>query len=42
MFLFEHLFRAGHVAQAVAFAQVRVGFFGHEWARDGFHDGLLP
>ena len=39
VFLFEHLFGAGHVAQAIAFAEMRVGFFGHERAGDGFHDG---
>ena len=36
--LFECLFGAGHVAQAIAFAEMRVGFFGHERAGDGFHD----
>ncbi len=39
--LFEHLFGAGHVAQTIAFAEMRVGFFRHERTGDGFHDGLL-
>lgn len=40
--LLEYLLGAGHVAQAIALAQMSIGFFGHERTGDGFHDRLLP